>query len=91
MERAALQATPAFIKNHRRVFERAVYTLDYPIAQNTSVGFVRSPLDRQKLVDYMTKLTNDSIRYGQVRLAAEDKNQRKQIILSNLRAIAFAK
>jgi uncharacterized protein YigA (DUF484 family) len=91
VERVALQATPSFIKNHRRVFERAVNTLDYPVAQNTTVGFVRSALDRQKLVDYMTKLSGESIRFGQVAQANECKEQRKGIILDQLRKIAFAK
>lgn len=91
MERVALQATPSFIRNHRRVFERAANTLDYPVAQNTTVGFVRSALDRQKLVDYMTKLSSESIRFGQVVQATEDKDRRKEIIVDQLRQIAFAK
>jgi hypothetical protein len=73
------------------VFDRAVNTLDYPIAQNTTVGFVRSALDRQKLVDYMTKLSTESVRFGQVALINEDKTQRKEIIVNALREVAFAK
>ncbi len=66
IERISFQATPSYISNHQRVLDRAVNTLDYPIAQNTTVGYVRSPLDRQKLVDYMTKLSSESIKFGQV-------------------------
>jgi hypothetical protein len=55
------------------------------------VGFVRSALDRQKLVDYMTKLSGESLRYGQVSMVAENKVERKEIIVNNLREIAFAK
>ncbi len=91
MERVALQATPAYISNHRRIFERATNTLDYPVAQNTTIGFVRSALDRQKLVDYMTKLTGESLRYGQSIGAPENKAVRKEIVVNQLREIAFAK
>lgn len=51
---------------------------------------MRSPLDRQKLVDYMTTLVQQSIRYGQVASIEEDKEQRKQIVVNALREIAFA-
>jgi NAD(P)H-hydrate repair Nnr-like enzyme with NAD(P)H-hydrate epimerase domain len=54
------------------------------------VGYVRTPLDRQKLVDYMTTLVQQSIRYGQVATIEEDKEQRKQIVVDALRGIAFA-
>jgi hypothetical protein len=51
---------------------------------------VRSPLDRQKLVDFMSKEISESIKYGQMPLADEDKEVRKNIVLDSLRAIAFA-
>ena len=41
--------------------------------QETSVGYVRSPLDRQKLVDYMSQLVEDSVKYGQVQMMDEDQ------------------
>lgn len=91
VERVAQQATPAYITNHRRVFERTTNTLDYPVAQNTTIGFVRSALDRQKLVDYMTKLTGESLRFGQAHGVPENRAQRKEIVINQLREIAFAK
>lgn len=40
--------------------------MSYPVAQLSAVGFVRSPLDRQKLYDWMTELTHKSMKFGQV-------------------------
>lgn len=54
------------------------------------MGYVRSPLDRQKMVDYMGKLVKDSVTYGQVQMMDEDKELRKKIVLDNLRQVAFA-
>lgn len=71
--RAAIQATPTYVRNHRRVFDRAINTLDYPVAQNTTVGFVRTGLDRQKIVDYMKTLVYDSIKFGQLNEAYDNK------------------
>lgn len=65
-------------------------TLQYPVCQTEVVGFVRSPLDRQKLVDWMSKLVSEAIKYGQTPMQKEDKEYRKKIVLDNMRAIAFA-
>ena len=64
--------------------------LDYPIVQDTSIGYVRSPLDRQKLVDYMQSLVSDSVKYGQVRMVDDNQEHRKNIVVESLRNIAFA-
>ena len=58
--------------------------------QQTSVGYVRSPLDRQKLVDYMSQLVKDSIKYGQVQTMGDDPELRKKIVVDSLRQVAFA-
>jgi hypothetical protein len=54
------------------------------------MGYVRSPLDRQKLVDYMTTLIQQSIRYGQAADMESDKKHRKEVVVDALRQIAFA-
>ena len=73
MGKGAKQASWSYLKNHQRFFDWAANMLDYPIVQDTSIGYVRSPLDRQKLVDYMQSLVSDSVKYGQVRMV--DENQ----------------
>jgi len=83
------QASASYIRNHPRLFGRSLNTLDYPVSQNTTVGFVRSGLDRQKLVDYMSSIIRESIKFGQVAYVEEDKVQRKNIVLQSLRDIAF--
>lgn len=60
-----IQASSSYIRNHQRVFDYPLNTLSYPVAQTSSMGYVRSPLDRQKIVDYMTKLVRDTIKFGQ--------------------------
>ena len=90
MAKGIRQSGPSYRQNHTRFFEKAVNTLQYPVAQDSSVGYVRSPLDRQKLVDYMSKLVQDSIKYGQVQMIDEDQQERRKIVVENLRQIAFA-
>ena len=78
------------MRNHQRFFDKQYLTLDYPICQNTTVGFVRSPLDRHKLVDFMSRLVNESIKFGQAPLIYESKEAVKKRVVENLREIAFA-
>jgi len=78
------------LRNHQRVFDRSLNTLQDPVVQTTSVGYVRTPYDRQKLVDYMTKLVRQSINYGQTPLLGGDKVQQKENVVKSLRDIAFA-
>ena len=60
------QSSRSYIKNHERFFFYPINTLSYPVGQLSAVGFVRSPLDRQKLYDWMTGLAHKAIKYGQV-------------------------
>lgn len=74
-------------------------TLQYPVTQTTGVGFVRSALDRQKIVDYAEKLAIQSFNYaqstndvnistGEARLITDEVARQK--ILRDLRSIAFS-
>ena len=87
------QCSMSYMRNHLRFFDWASNTLEYPICQNSAVGFVRSPLDRQKLVDYMSRLVQDSIKFGQVFFLADDqgsKQARQAQVVDHLRKVAFA-
>lgn len=77
ISRATIQATPCYLRNNQRVFDYPLNTLSYPVAQGTEVGFVRSPLDRQKIVDYIDKEVRESIRYGQGPLIYQTREEQK--------------
>lgn len=66
------------MRNHQRFFDYPLNTLSYPIAQGTEVGFVRSPLDRQKLVNYVDKEIRESIKYGQGTLIYQTREEQKK-------------
>lgn len=88
--RGANQASSSYIRNHQRVFDYPLNTLSYPIAQNISVGFVRSPVDRQKLYDWMSVQVDKSLKYGQVAYMPDDSTKRTESIADELRKVAFA-
>jgi hypothetical protein len=75
--RATIQASPCYLRNHQRVFDYPLNTLSYPISQGSEVGFVRSPLDRQKIVDYIDKEIRESLKYGQGPLIYQTREEQK--------------
>ena len=85
--RGVKQASNSYMKNHVRFFDYPLNTLSYPIAQTPTAGFVRSPVDRQKLYDWMTKLSYEAIKYDQVPYAHTTTQEQ---IADELRKIAFA-
>jgi hypothetical protein len=68
LTRGTIQASSSYIRNHQRVFDYPLNTLQYPVCQNTTIGYVRSLLDRQKIVDMVSNLNEETINFGQSRI-----------------------
>ena len=78
--RGVFQASPSYIRNHQRVFDYPLNTLQYPVCQNTTIGYVRSLLDRQKIVDLITSLKEDTINFGQSRIQFNPEERKKKVV-----------
>lgn len=89
LSRGVKQASPSYLKNHQRFFDYTLNTLTFPVAQHVAVGFVRSPVDRQKIYDWMTDLSQKAIKFGQVAYSDNSKEAEERIA-GELRKIAFA-